>query len=80
MTQLDIVKSFLQDTEIGEKYGLSPTDLAQMTLQSQYTGKTQVLVQLVRRMAEEMEKNQPATPNVVASILNKTLETALGQS
>ena len=44
MTQLDIVKAFLQDTEIQEKYGLTPADIDQMTTQSQFNGDTQILV------------------------------------
>ena len=76
MTQLDIVKAFLQDAEIQEKYGLTPAEADQMTTQSQYTGKAQILVNLVRRMVMEVE-DQSKTVNIAASVLNQTLETAL---
>ena len=76
MIQLDIVKAFLQDAEIQEKYGLTPADVDQMTTQSQYSGKAQLLVNLVRRMVMEVE-DQSKTVNIAASVLNQTLETAL---
>jgi predicted RNA-binding protein with PIN domain len=76
MTQLDIVKAFLQDTAIQEKYGLTPADIDQMTMQSQYTAKAQTLINLIRRMVAEVE-DQSKTVNVVASVLNQTLETTL---
>jgi hypothetical protein len=76
MTQLELVKAFLQDPEIGEKYDLTPADLEQMTPQSTYAGKTQVFVQLVRRMVAEVE-DQSKTVNTAAAVLNQTLETAL---
>ena len=76
MTQLEIVKSFLQDTDIQQKYGLTPADIDQMTMQSQYTAKAQILVNLVRRMVMEVE-DQSKTVNIAASVLNQTLETAL---
>jgi len=76
MTQLEIVKSFLQDSDMQQKYGLTPADIDQMTTQSQYTAKAQILVNLVRRMVMEVE-DQSKTVNIAASVLNQTLETAL---
>ncbi len=76
MTQLDIVKAFLEDAEIQEKYGLTPADVAQMTMQSQYKSETQVLVGLIRRMVREVE-DQGKSVNVAASLMNNSLENTL---
>lgn len=76
MTQLDIVKAFLNDAEIQEKYGLTAADVAQLTMQSHYKPETQVLVGLIRRMVTEVE-DQSKTVNVAASVLNNTLENTL---
>ena len=76
MTQLDIVKSFLEDADIQQKYGLTPDDVAGMTMTSKYSPETQVFVSLVRQMVTVVE-DQSKTVNMVGSILNQTLETAL---
>ncbi len=76
MTQLDIVKAFLEDAEIQEKYGLAPADVTQMTMQSHYKPDTQVLVGLIRRMVMDVE-DQSKTVNVAASAMNTTLENTL---
>ena len=36
MTQLDLVKAFLEDAEIQQKYDLTPNDVAKMTMTSEY--------------------------------------------
>jgi pilus assembly protein TadC len=76
MTQLDLVKSFLEDTEIQQKYGLSPADVVQMTMNSQYNSDTQVLVSLIRQMVSVVE-DSGTTVNLAASRLNLHLENAL---
>ena len=76
MTQLDIVKAFLQDTEIQEKYGLTPAEVDQMTTQSQYNGDAQLVVSLIRRMVMDVE-DKSKTPLVAASAMNNLLETTL---
>lgn len=76
MTQLDIVKAFLQDAEIQQKYGLMPDEVDQITLVSQHAPKAQVLVNLVRRMVDEVE-NPTKTVTVAASVLNQTLNNSL---
>lgn len=76
MTQLDIVKSFLEDADIQEKYGLTPNEVSQMTLTSQHNAKAQVLVALVRQMVHVVEDNSTTT-NLAASRLNAHLENAL---
>lgn len=76
MIQLDLVKSFLEDAEIQQKYGLTPDDVAQMTMTSEYNPDAQVLVNLIRRMVMEVE-DQSKTVNVAAAVLNQHLENAL---
>lgn len=76
MTQLDIVKAFLQDAEIQEKYGLTPAEVDQMTTQSQFNGDTQILVSLIRRMVMDVE-DKMKTPLVAAAAMNNLLETTL---
>ena len=76
MTQLDITKAFLEDAEIQAKYGLTPADVAQMTMQSHYKPDTQVLVGLIRRMVAEVEDHSKSV-NVAASVMNSTLENSL---
>lgn len=75
MTQLDIVKSFLEDSEIQEKYGLTPNDVSQMTLTSQHNADAQVLVGLVRQMVNVVEDG--STPNLSANRLNAHLNATL---
>ena len=76
MTQLDIIKAFLQDTEIQQKYGLTPAEVNQMTMQSQFSEDAQVLVSLIRRMVMDVE-DKSKTPLVAASAMNNLLETTL---
>ena len=76
MTQLDIVKAFLQDAEIQEKYGLTPAEVDQISLVSQHAPKAQILVNLVRRMVNEVE-DPTKTVIVAASVLNQTLTNTL---
>lgn len=76
MTQLDLVKSFLEDTDIQEKYGLTPADVAQMTMNTQYNANAQVLVGLIRQLVNVVEDDN-TTPNSAASRLNAHLENAL---
>ncbi len=76
MTQLDIVKAFLEDADIQQKYGLTPEAVAEMTMTSTYSPDTQVLVSLIRQMVTVVE-DQSKTTVIIGSILNQTLETAL---
>ena len=76
MTQLDIVKAFLQDAEIQEKYGLTPAEVDQISLVSQHAPKAQILVNLIRRMVNEVE-DPTKTVIVAASVLNQTLTNTL---
>lgn len=76
MTQLDIVKAFLQDAEIQQKYGLTAHEVDQITSTSQHAPKAQVLVNLVRRMVKEVE-DPTKTVTVAASVLNQTLTNSL---
>lgn len=76
MTQLEIVKSFLEDTDIQAKYGLTPDDVAQMTMTTQYNANAQVLVGLIRQMVNVVE-DKTKTTNVAAAVLNNHLENAL---
>ena len=76
MTQLNIVKAFLEDADIQQKYGLTPDVVAEMTMTSKYSPDPQVFVSLVRQMVTVVE-DQSKTVNMVGSILNQTLETAL---
>lgn len=76
MTQLDLVRSFLEDAEIQQKYGLTPDDVAQMTMTSQYNPDAQVLVSLIRHMVSVVEDDS-TTVNSAASRLNAHLENAL---
>lgn len=75
MTQLDIVKSFLEDSDIQSTYGLRPDDVAQMTLTSHYNADAQVLVGLVRQMVNAVDDG--STPNLAASRLSAYLNTTL---
>ncbi len=75
MTQLDIVKSFLEDAEIQQKYGLTPADMAQMTMTSHHNTRAQMLVGLVRQLVNVVEDG--STPNLAANRLNAHLNTTL---
>ena len=76
MTQLELVKAFLEDAEIQEKYGLTPNDVSQMTMTSQHNAKAQVLVGLIRQMVNVVE-DRNTTPNVAASRLHAHLTATL---
>ena len=76
MTQLDLVKSFLADADIQQKYGLTPDDVAQMTMTSQYNPNAQVLVSLIRQLVNVVE-DDGTTINLAASRLNAHLENIL---
>lgn len=76
MTQIDIVKAFLQDAEIQQKYHLLPDEVSRMTLQSQPNADAKVLVDLIKRMVQDVE-DKSITVNVAAATMNKTLENAL---
>ena len=76
MTQLDLVKSFLEDAEIQQKYGLSPDDVAQMIMSSEYNPTAQVLVSLIRQLVNVVE-DSGTTVNLAASRLNAHLENTL---
>ena len=75
MTQLDIVKSFLEDSDIQQKYGLTPDEVAQVTMSSQHSPDAQLLVGLIRQMVRVVEDG--STVNLAANRLNAHLETAL---
>lgn len=76
MTQLDLVKTFLEDTDIQQKYGLSADEVAKMTMTSEYNSATQVLVSLIRQMVNVVE-DDGTTTNLAAARLNAHLETTL---
>lgn len=76
MTQLDIVKAFLEDPIIQQKYGLTSRDITEMTMNSTYNRDTQVIVNLVRRLVAEID-DKSKTVNLVAAALNQNLENAL---
>lgn len=76
MTQLDLVKSFLEDAEIQQKYGLTPDEVAQMTMTSEYNPDAQLLVSLIRQLVNVVE-DAGTTVNLAASRLNAHLENAL---
>ena len=76
MTQLDIVKSFLEDADIQQKYGLTPNDVSQMTMTSQYNPDAQVLVGLIRQMVNVMD-DKSTTTTLAASRLHAHLNTTL---
>lgn len=76
MTQLDIVKAFLQDPQIQEKYGLTPDEVSRLTLQSQANSQAKVLVDLIKRMVKDVE-DKSITTKVAAATMNNTLENAL---
>ena len=76
MLQIDLIKSFLKDEEIQKKYGLTPSDVAQMSMTSKYPPETQTFVNLVTQMVKEVE-DQATTTNSAAARLNAHLENAL---
>lgn len=76
MTQLDIVKAFLQDPDIQQKYGLTPDEVSRMTLQTQPNESAKILVDLIKRMVQDVE-DTTKTPNAAAATMNLTLENAL---
>lgn len=76
MTQLDIVKAFLQDTDIQQKYGLTPEEVDRLTMQSQPNASAKLLVDLIKRMVQDVE-DRTKTVNAAASAMNLTLENAI---
>lgn len=76
MTRIDIVKAFLEDADIQQKYGLSADEVAKMTMSSQHNSDAQVLVSLIRQMVNVVE-DSGTTVNLAASRLNAHLENAL---
>ncbi|GAB2564772.1 hypothetical protein [Spirosoma areae] len=76
MTQIDIVKAFLEDADIQQKYSLTPDEVTQMTMSSQHNAEAQVLVSLIRQMVNVVE-DSGTTVNLAASRLNAHLENAL---
>lgn len=76
MTQIEIVKAFLQDPQIQQKYSLTPDDVNRMTLQSQPNAEAKILVDLIKRMVQDVE-DKSITINVAAATMNRTLENAL---
>ncbi len=80
MTQLDIVKAFLEDADIQTKYHIAPDEVAQLTMTSQQqNADAQLLVGLIRQMAS-VAGDSGTTINLAASRLNAHLETALRQA
>lgn len=75
MTQLDIVKAFLEDADIQQKYSLTPDEVAQVTMSSQHGPDAQILVGLIRQMVHVVENG--STVNLAANRLNAHLETVL---
>lgn len=76
MIQLDVLRAFLDDANIQEKYGITAEQVAQMTLSTPFTGEAGTFIDLVRRMVKEVE-DQNTTTNAVASRLNAYLENTL---
>ena len=76
MTQLDLAKSFLEDADIQQKYGLTPDDVAQMMMNSEYKPDIQVLVSLIRQLVNVVE-DSGTTVNLAAARLNAHLESTL---
>ncbi len=76
MTQIDIVKAFLQDSIIQEQYSLTADEVSRMDLQTQPGTEAKVLVDLIKRMVQDVE-DKSKTINAVASTMNLTLENAL---
>ncbi|TLV00340.1 hypothetical protein [Dyadobacter luticola] len=76
MLQIELIKSFLKDDEIQKKYGLTPTDVDQMSMTSKFSLETQTFVNLVTQMVKEVE-DQNTTTNSAAARLNAHLENAL---
>ncbi len=76
MTQLDLVKAFLEDAEIQQKYDLTPNDVAKMTMTSEYNPAAQILVSLIRQLVNVVE-DAGTTTNLAAARLNAHLKTTL---
>jgi hypothetical protein len=76
MNQLEIVRAFLTDPLIQQKYGLSPNDIAQMTMQSHFVGEAEVLANVLRRMVSDADDPNKSV-NVAAAALNQLLNNAL---
>jgi hypothetical protein len=72
MFQLEIVKSFLKDPTIQQKYGISASEVETLSLTSQHKSP---FVDVVRRMVKEVEDESTIT--VAAAQLNLLLEKKL---
>lgn len=72
MFQLEIVKSFLKDPTIQQKYGISINEVETLSLTSQHKSP---FVDVVRRMVKEVEDESTIT--VAAAQLNLLLEKKL---
>ncbi len=75
MTQLDIVKAFLDDADIQAKYNLPAAEAAQVTMSSQHGTDAQLLVGLIRHFVSVTE--DASTINLAANRLNAHLENVL---
>ena len=72
MFQLEIIRSFLKDPKIQQKYGITATEVESLTMTSQHKSP---LVDVVRRMVKEVEDESSVT--VAAAQLNLLLEKKL---
>ncbi|XWW48017.1 hypothetical protein JYG30_11495 [Fibrella sp. USSR17] len=76
MIQIDIVKAFLSDEVVQTKYGITPDDMAKLTMNSQHKADAHVFISLVRQMVTLVE-NPETTVSTAAARLNAHLETIL---
>jgi len=72
MFQLEIIRSFLKDPKIQQKYGITATEVESLTMTSQHKSP---FVDVVRRMVKEVEDESSVT--VAAAQLNLLLEKKL---
>lgn len=76
MTQLDVVKAFLNDETIQAKYNLTLDDVTQLTMTTQFNGEANTFVNLVRQLVSVTD-DSGALVTTAAQRLNAHLETAL---
>lgn len=72
MFQLEIVRYFLKDPRIQQKYGISASEVETVSLTSQHKSH---FVDVVRRMVKEVEDESSVT--IAAAQLNLLLEKKL---
>ncbi|MBO3273495.1 hypothetical protein [Hymenobacter defluvii] len=72
MLQLEIIRSFLKDPKIQQKYGITATEVESLTMTSQHQSP---FIDVVRRMVKEVEDESSVT--VAAAQLNLLLEKKL---